>query len=368
MGASDRISELVNSVRTVSRLYGVPWWTQISEIGHLRSGPGKIGPGDYYVYGLYDPELDWASKNSFVGWRAESELDELNDRRWHAMGLDKIVMYMMLAANGTRVPLTRAVFLPGRRRALAGAKSLTSISELSGWLRNPANYPLFAKPSAGGFGRGSFLATGVDEVGGAIALADGTSETIDRLIERFDDREHLGYLFQQPLKADPRLAREVGSTVSSLRIMVLCDDIDGPEVHRVFWKLPTGRNMHDNYNGGITGNLAAAIDMDSGRITRAITGVGLGIVDVEKHPDTGQVLKGVAVPAWPDVVTFVLDAAIVFPKLRFQQWDIALTDQGPVALEVNLFGTGGCDLSQMLYHRGLRDERMTRFLRRLRQR
>lgn len=366
MKTADRLTEFVNSARAVTKAHGVSWWRQVAEIRRLGRGPGRIGPGDYYAYGLFDPGLDGAAKSSFIGWRAESELDALNDRRWQAMGLDKIVMYTMLVANGTPVPQTRAVYLPGRRRALAGAESLTSLDELIGWLRNPSHYPLFAKPSAGGFGRGSFLATRVDEASGVVELADGTVEQIDRLIARFDDRERLGYLLQQPLKSDPRLTRDLGAIVSSLRIMVLYDDVEGPVIHRAFWKLPTGRNMHDNYGGGVSGNLAAAVDMKSGCIMRVITGVGLGIVDVERHPDTGRPLDGVAVPDWPDVIACALDAATVFPKLGFQQWDIALTDQGPVALEVNLFGTGGSELSQMLYRRGLRDERMNRFLGRIR--
>lgn len=364
MAIVSRLREYARAATVVARDPGVPRWSQALEVARLALGDGRIGPGDYYTYALYDPHLSPQDKREFVGWRAESRLDALNDSRWRALGLDKVLMYSVLDSDAIPVPRTRAIYLDGRERPLADATPLTSAGALRAWLRDPANYPFFSKPSASGFGRSAFLAAAVDVERDCVELADGAHSDVDSLARAFDDREHLGYLFQQPLQADPRLVPLIGGIVSSLRFMLLVDEADGPLVHRAFWKLPTGRNMHDNYNGGATGNLAAALDLETGRITRAINGFGLALVEVGTHPDTHQPLVGVGVPDWPQVVAFAQRAALVFPKLGFQQWDIALTDRGPVALEVNLYGTGGCDLTQLLYHRGLCDARMRDFLRR----
>ena len=145
-------------------------------------------------------------------------------------------------------------------------------------------------------------------------------------------------------------------------MMVLFDESRGPILHRSFWKLPTGNNTYDNYNAGQTGNLAAAIDLQTGQITRVINGTGLDIVEVALHPDTGIPLKTLSVPDWRLVLDFTFNAALALPKLRFQQWDIALSNDGPLVLEVNLFGTGGSDLTQLLYRKGLLDDTMKSFL------
>lgn len=361
MGA-EKIYEYLHLAREVERRYAVPMTRQLAEIVRLNRGPGRIGPGDYYTYGLYDPGLPNDEKFRFVGWKVESRLDALNDPRWHCMGLDKVLMYALFQSNGIRIPETKAIYLPGRSRLLDGAMSLTSETELHAWLRNQDHYPFFSKPSASGFARGAYSAIRYEPAEDSVVIKDGKRFPVDSFTCHFEDVEKLGYLFQVPLKQDRRLVPWLGETPSSLRVMVLMDEHEGPLIHRTFWKLPTGNNYSDNFDSGRSGNLAAAIEEATGRVTRVISGVGLELREIERHPDTGMPLKELEIPDWQEVREFVLTAALALPKLRFQQWDIGLTDDGPVAIEVNLFGTGGGDLTQILYRKGLLDETMARFL------
>lgn len=362
MSVAKKIIEYVGQARAVERRFGISVFRQFSEIASLRRGLGRIGPGDYYTYRLYDPEISDEEKRRFVGWKAEAWVDRLNDPRWHCLGLDKVLMYALFRDSGITIPETKAIYLPGRKRTLHGAMSLTSEHELHAWLRESPNYPFFSKPSASGFGRGAYLASSYDSSDDTVVMKDGSRVPVSGLANGFGDIELLGYLFQSPLNPDQSLMTALGNTLSSLRLMILFDEIEGPLLHRAFWKIPTGQNMNDNYNSGRTGNLAAAISLDTGRVTRVINGIGADLHEVEQHPDTGYRFINLVVPDWHRVREFVREAALTLPKLRFQQWDIALTNQGPVALEVNLFATGGCDLTQLLYHKGLLDEDMQRFL------
>jgi len=54
------------------------------------------------------------------------------------------------------------------------------------------------------------------------------------------------------------------------------------------------------------------------------------------------------------VFELVMSAAPVFAGIRTQSWDVALTDQGPVFLEVN-FG-GDLNLAQLANGKGVLDE------------
>lgn len=343
--------------------YGISVFTQLLEIARLRLGQGCIGPGDYYTYRLFERDIPWSEKRRFVGWKAETKLDALNAPQWHCLGLDKVLMYAIFQNGGIRIPETKAIYLPGRQRLLEGATCLTNALELHEWLREPDRYPFFSKPSASGFARGAFFASGLDRPSDTIIMRDGSRIPVLEFAHRFRDIERLGYLFQTPVKPDRRLAAQMGETpVSSLRLMILLDEDEGPVLHRAFWKIPTGLNMSDNFNSGRSGNLAAAISHESGAIVRIIAGVGQQLSEIECHPDTGAKLKDLMVPDWPKVKEFAFRAALTLPKLRFQQWDIALSNDGPLALEVNLFGTGGCDLTQLLYRKGLLDDTMTRFL------
>lgn len=365
MSVAKKIGEYVAQARAVERRFGISVFHQFAEIVRLRRGQGRIGPGDYYAYRLFDPEITEEEKLKFVGWQAEAMLDALNDPRWHCLGLDKVLMYALFRDCGIRVPETRAIYLPGRKRILSGAICLSSEAELHAWLRTPANYPFFSKPSASGFGRGAMMAIGYEVGDDAVVLNDGRRIPVSSIGQEFHDVEQLGYLFQVPLGHDRRLISTLGLIPSSLRIMVLTDEQEGPLIHRTFWKIPTGRNYSDNFDSGKSGNLAAAIDCESGRVVRVINGVGLDLREIEAHPDSGARFRDMAIPDWQEVKSFALAASRALPKLRFQQWDIALTNEGPVALEVNLFSTGGGDLTQMLYRKGLLDETLLRFLRRL---
>lgn len=350
--------------KRVSAEHGVSVLHQVSDILRLSRSPGRIGPGDYYVYRLFGNDLSEAEKQEFVGWKSESWLNELNEQSWHCLGLDKVLMYSLLQNNNIRIPDTRAIYLPGRVRPLGGAIALQTDSALHAWLRSPSNYPFFSKPSASGFGRGAFFAVGYDEATDFILFRDGHSIGVEDFAGTFHDIERLGYLFQTPVKPDNGLVSSLGSIVTSLRMVVLCDEYEGPILHRCLWKLPTGCNMNDNFNRGQTGNVIASIDQKTGQVLRVINGVELDSVDVEHHPDTGILLKSLCVPDWKGVLDFTFRAALTLPKLRYQQWDIALSNEGPLALEVNLSGTGGCDLTQVIYRKGLLDETMKSFLKR----
>ena len=352
-----------NAVRARAQS-GRPLRAQALEMLRLGLGAARLGPGDYYSYRLFEPGLSLAQKREFVGWRRERLLDALNQPTWHCLGLDKVLMTELMSAQGLPCTETRAVYLRGRERRLQHAQALRTPNELAGWLREPAHYPFFAKPAASGFGRGAVYALGYEPASDSVRLRNGELLPLQHFEAPALDREQLGYLFQTPLRTDPRLQVALGELPTSLRVMVLLDGQQGPLIHRCFWKLPVGANMHDNFNDGVTGNLAAGVDLRSGRVLRAINGSGLRLREVEQHPDSGARLSDLRVPDWARVQATVTALALLFPRLGFQQWDIALTDQGPVGMELNLFGTGGCELSQLIERRGLLDATLRGFLRR----
>jgi hypothetical protein len=72
--------------------------------------------------------------------------------------------------------------------------------------------------------------------------------------------------------------------------------------------------------------------------------------EVAEHPDTGAALAGLALPDWQRAADLCRYAASMFPGIRTQSWDIALTDAGPVILEFN-FG-GDLNLHQLAHRRG----------------
>jgi len=81
---------------------------------------------------------------------------------------------------------------------------------------------------------------------------------------------------------------------------------------------------------------------------------------VEQHPDSGVRLPGFELPQWSEIVTLCREAALIFPQIRIQHWDVAVTDRGPVLLEMN--SEGAIDFLQFAHDQGLLDSTLKAFV------
>ena len=79
---------------------------QVLEIARLQRAQGKIGPSEYFDYGLFDDRrYDNGAKQKFVGWSRESVInDTFNKIEWSGLSLDKIVFYTFLEGAGIPYP------------------------------------------------------------------------------------------------------------------------------------------------------------------------------------------------------------------------------------------------------------------------
>jgi hypothetical protein len=160
-----------------------------------------------------------------------------------------------------------------------------------------------------------------------------------------------GFLIQRRLQPAADIAAGFGDRLWSVRLLVLLTPA-GPLLHRATAKIATGTNPADNY--WRPGNLLGALDTGTGRIERAVTGYAETLRTVSHHPETGTALIGATIPSWTETVDLVKTAALLLPGIGTQSWDVAVTDAGPVLLEVN-FG-GDLNLSQLASGRGALDE------------
>ena len=99
--------------------------------------------------------------------------------------------------------------------------------------------------------------------------------------------------------------------------------------------------------------MLGAIDLATGCIARVVQGTGAEMVIDGVHPDTGGPITGTPIPDWESLTALVTKAARLLPGVRTQSWDVALTDAGPVPLEVN-FG-GDLNLTQLASGVGVLD-------------
>ena len=326
----------------------------LREVVSLRRGPGKLTANEYFYYRLWDPALSAAEKRRFVGKQAQHEMHlACNDSGWYAAAADKLIFQILMAGSMFPVPPLLAVTQAGRR---AGeARTLRSPPEIARFLREPQIYPLFAKPIAGKYSLSVISAERYDAATDEVLLLGGERKTAESLAA--DLAGGTGYVIQHRLDRDARLARVFGPRLWSVRALVLAGP-SGPVIHRAVAKIATGNNPADNF--WRHGNMLGAIELKTGIITRVLRGTGVEMSLNEAHPDTRQPIVGTLIPQWKALTRLAVSAAEILPGIRTQSWDVALTADGPVLLEVN-YG-GDLNLAQLAHSAGVLDERYTEHL------
>lgn len=324
--------ETLRIAREVARASGKSIHGQLFEMLRLRFGPGRLGPGDYYALDLFEDSLDFEAKSRFVGWRMSAEIDRrLNADSSRVLANDKIVNYQLLAALGYRIPRTRATYSPAGR-AIGGEARLSSHDDVRAFLRE-AGSSIFAKPVVGTYGRGAMAIAAYDARRAMLRLADGSEVPEQHLLRQLEFPPFNGFLFQDVVRPHAEIVEVAGPAASSVRVGVLSDP--EPKVHFAFWKIATHDNVTDNFSRGATGNLLGAIDMATGRISEVVARLGPNRQRVTDHPTTRRPLVGFQIPMWSDVLDISTSVARHFPGLRLQNWDVVVTGDGPLLMELN---------------------------------
>ncbi len=350
---------LGQSLRFAQSRSGRSLGQQLIEMLRLSRAPGRLQPEDYFYYRLFEPGFDAESQRQFVGKRLERQLHLLTcDQDWGIVAHDKLVCHALLQSLGFPMPTNRALFRDGA--AFAGGQGLHSLPDraaLAAALRGGLEGPLFGKPVRGMRSVGVLSIDGYDSATDRLRLAHGQTVPVEDALDGIQTYANEGYLLQDRLAQHPALEAICGAAVATVRLVVLLTP-QGRVVHRALWKLPAGSNVADNF--WRKGNLLAALEPATGRITRVVQGVGAEAAEVDRHPGSGAPLLGFELPDWPLVLDLVDRAATALPGVRMQAWDVALGPAGPLLVEVNI--GGDYNLPQLATGTGMLDARFLAFL------
>lgn len=84
-----------------------------------------------------------------------------------------------------------------------------------------------------------------------------------------------------------------------------------------------------------SGNIAASIDLETGKISRPGVYSDITKPEVTKHPVTGVELVGYQIPFWKDIMEVSEKIALHHQENRGVGWDIAITKERPDFIEGN---------------------------------
>ena len=169
-------------------------------------------------------------------------------------------------------------------------------------------------------------------------------------IRRLPDGVIEGYIDQHP-----EMKRLSPNSVNTLRVVTIQtqDNIPGVEPNKVHFvyagvRMGQGNSVVDNLHQG---GMIAILDLETGKIET--NAVDFKNCVFEKHPDTGTVIKGFRIPHFEKVKQLIETAGAGIPA--YLGWDIAITPDGPIIVEINTHpGADGLQTAYLPEKKGVR--------------
>ena len=182
---------------------------------------------------------------------------------------------------------------------------------------------LVCKPLSYTGGRGIFI---LESRAGQL-LIDGVSASFSDVDKRVEDF----FMLEEYVQQHDTLASLNPSSVNTLRLITVRSPQGGIDYVGGLLRMGRAGSMVDN---GGAGGLFLLLD-DKGRCGAVAKPLQGGYRGFTAHPDTNVTFEGLTIPFFEEACALVLRAHRMLGPVHSLGWDIAITADGPVIIEVN---------------------------------
>ena len=284
----------------------------------------KITVQEYYKYEhlLRDSEF----KESFLSYKeAEQYWKILNPNKYGVVARDKYITHLVLENENIPMPRLYAYY-----NYEAGGSFEYVFEQLS---KNNVHECVIKPAADSAHGSGVFVCKAINynESDCLIEKTNGEKISLKQLLE---DNRYCPLLFEEKINQTQQISAINSSSVNTVRFMTALYPNRDVKVIATFLKI--GRKGSDVDNAGGGGNIDCGINIESGQCFNTIQFNSFkDIVHITHHPDTGTLIDSIVIDNWSEVVEKVKNYQTKIPYLKTLGWDIALTNQGPVVIEIN---------------------------------
>jgi hypothetical protein len=312
---------------------------QLLEISFLQLTRG-IGYDIYHYAGMWDRTADWDYKTGFLGYKDFArEVYRLNERKFQ--GMSQFKPYEKAFFNLFGIPTAPFVGLLHPQSGIdAHGQPLRNAEQLRGCIKEFVGSRFCAKPTQGFNGWG-FKAFELVERGGeplARKLFGGEEYDSDALFSVLNEEYPDGWLLEGYLEQHPMLKEFNPTSLNTIRMFVYQDNNGKVALLGAFLK--TGRAgalIDKTENGGAS----VFVDLETGELLSGFNWAP-DMRPLERHPATGKAFAGVPIPYWPEAIKMACFALQVSVGTRFVGIDMAITENGPAIVEMNVHPDADC--------------------------
>jgi len=289
-----------------------------------------LTPEEYYEFEFEKQNEEF--RRDFLGLNEQRYyLDLLNPLKYFSLSRNKFLAHKMLENTGVHTSELYCYYQPEatytENRECAG--DLSAVLRI---LKTKGVQSCVIKTTESSHGDNVWVIQNIDyqENDAILTRFDGQTLTLSSVL----GNEPL--IFESVVHQTEQFAAFNASSVNTVRFMTALYPDGSAKVIATFIKIGRAGRCVDNAGGG--GNVDVCVDVATGEIRYAIQFDGWHQVqDIDFHPDSGNPLNGVVIDNWESVKAEVIRFQQAFPYCKVAGWDIAITDKGPVVIEVNDF-------------------------------
>ncbi len=285
---------------------------------------------EYYQFEFEKRDEDF--KKSFLGLNEQRYyLDYLNPIKYYSLARNKYFAHKMLESTGVRKSELYCYYQP-EANYLTSTENTSDLQSVLQVLKKKDVQSCVIKTTESSHGDNVWVFK-------AIEYHDN-----DAVMTRFDGKTLLlssilgsdPLIFESVVKQTKQFSAFNETSINTIRFMTTLYPDGSARIIATFIKFGRAGKCVDNAGSG--GNVDGAIDIETGQIHNVIQFEGWHKTkDINCHPDNGTLLNGVYIENWQSIKEDVIKFQQAFPYCKAAGWDIAITDEGPVVIEVNDF-------------------------------
>lgn len=287
-------------------------------------------------------------RRSFLGLNEQRHyLDLLNPIKYYSLARNKYLAHKVLESTGVRKSELYCYYEP-EGSVYNSNEIASSVADVCRILKQKGVEQCVIKDTENSHGEGVMVVKAIEYLDDDCKLNyfNGKSAMLSEVLGKHP------LIFEALIKQTAQFASFNPSSVNTVRFMTTLYPNGEAKIIATFIKIGRAGSCVDNAGSG--GNVDVCVDVQSGEIKYAIRYDGWRkITEIEKHPDSGTQLNGVVIDNWEQIKADVIRFQQAMPWCKAAGWDIAITDEGPLVIEVNDFWdrTG-----QYFIRRGWRNE------------
>ena len=143
-------------------------------------------------------------------------------------------------------------------------------------------------------------------------------------------------LVTEYVEMHPLLKNIFPDSLNTVRVNCFSETETGPQIGACFVKFGHSKGGYTDNINTEAGGIIVELDKNTGEIILPEFKAGNSYSLCNIHPDTGVPISG-TIPYWEETICIVKEIASGMPQLQYFGFDIAITENGPKIIEVNVF-------------------------------